>query len=603
MEPGINQSIPKSAVGVGESQNTEAELSMLPVPDATEFASTLIPVVVTAVVAQQQQQSLQEGSMNADPIISQAAELLTIPTQEILTTIIPAVLSAAVVQTLDDQPLYDVVKKNPVSTFSGYGFDLQQVDKSIADLDQLISALREVSNMKAGSSPGFNTTPDIVDGNITDLLWKNTEGGAYDTLPIVSSRKNNVPQLCVSDALKIYLQIRDIWVQRKRYVEAHLKGENTDNVCDCIKSWKHSPDAYVLYWLANQILEQLMVQEASECITDMLSEHGLKRGIEAWSNLYNRKTCPTPEETKFMYNPQVSIRLFHGRDDFISTFVKMAFATKETLDVSTCYVFPNDLAQRYILLDVLPHISRHRDVKVRLVVDLSVVESLVLRSAFKFVSPDCVGKAERQYRGGVGPLSFLDHLPKEACPFTDYAKKHRTAYELLQELHNIAATIPGDRLQIRYWCARDAEKKYRIKNHTKCHVFDKHTAIIGGSNIVPTVDSGNSDLDLVTHGSIAEQVGDGFEYLWNAMSPNNIFDPFSPVQNIHEEEKKEIADEDEIDEVFRSQNWCDENATVAFLRSEPSSKGKDSILRHILGAITTAKVSIFTIYVILMSLS
>lgn len=137
---------------------------------------------------------------------------------------------------------------------------------------------------------------------------------------------------------------------------------------------------------------------------------------------------------------------------------------------------------------------------------------------------------------------------------------------------------------------------YRIKNHTKCHIFDGNNkngkVIAGGSNIVPR--AGSLDNDFICSGEITSRYQENFNDMWNAMKSQDL----EVSTKVEEEEKKEadVVPEESNSYVEDStvendgEQWND--SKILFIRSSPSSSGEDSILRCVLGGINQAKKNI-----------
>jgi len=167
----------------------------------------------------------------------------------------------------------------------------------------------------------------------------------------------------------------------------------------------------------------------------------------------------------------------------------------------------------------------------------------------------------------------------------------------IQKVLDTAAAIPDDNFQVRWWCARDAQDGYRVKNHAKCATFDAKeeggVALIGGSNVVPTLESGDSDCDLAVSGPVAKKIGETFDYLWSSLDTTctshhcnaPIHEHFAVAPTSEGNSQGRLS-------LMSHQKWLDDKATVALVRSEPCSSGEDAVLRHVLGAIATANKSV-----------
>ena len=201
---------------------------------------------------------------------------------------------------------------------------------------------------------------------------------------------------------------------------------------------------------------------------------------------------------------------------------------------------------------------------------------------------------------------FLDRLPGNAPPFSQEARDagSLSPMDFIAKVLATAFAVPGEKFSVKWWCARDSQELYRVKNHAKCAVFDgkatvgkaRGMALMGGSNICPTLESGDSDLDLLVAASDAvNRIGETFEFLWESMcdavagvtSTEIILDTLERITG----EDGEDDDDDEPDKAgkFPKQDWLDKTCRVALVRSEPCSAGSDAIFRHVLGAIASAK--------------
>ena len=327
-----------------------------------------------------------------------------------------------------------------------------------------------------------------------------------------------------------------------------------------------------------------MIREASDCVTARMTKPGYKKG-EIWDQKYHPSSCPTPSDLSYTYIPNISIRILNGRNEYISKFVHFALRTQSSIEICTCYLFAHDPAQRYLFLHLLPFLAREHGVKIKLLCDMMPIESLALRGAMK-VEPQ-FNKKKITARGSVPPFSFLECLPQNApkCTNADLQVKE-SSLDYLQQVLDIASSIPNEAFQFRWWCARDAEDKYRIKNHAKCILIDRKVSFIGGSNVFPTPDSGNYDLDLLVAGDLTKNISNTFDYLWEMMDPNSC--PSSFIDTVTP--RASTAKDDNL--LLSEVEWSDSSASAAYLRSEPSSSGEDIILRNVLGAIKTAEKSI-----------
>lgn len=505
------------------------------------------------------------------------------------------------------QPVSFILAHHPVWIAKGGVPTAEEIDQSIHHLDNLIIALKSVQKelYEEGLSPGFET-------KTSTKPWRNKQTSrVYQTLPSVNAHSATGPAIPVPSpaaAVRYYLSIRETWVERKRYVEAVSRAkEDGDAFCSCIRDWDHA-EGDVLALLSHQSLEQDMIREASDAVTVRMSQPGYMRG-EAWDRLYQPETCPTPESQGHLYTPKTAIRVIGGRDDYIATLTSLALSAESTVEIATCYLFPHDPAQRYLLLDLLPYVAR-KGLNVRLLVDMMPVESSILKSALKArekIIEDAIGGAapKKEAKSRFPPTSFLDRLPENAPNFSKEARDagSLSPMDFIAKVLATAFAVPDGKFEVRWWCARDSQELYRVKNHAKCAVFDgkatvgkaRGMALMGGSNLCPTLESGDSDLDLLVAASDAvNRIGETFEFLWESMCDAAGVTSTEIILDTLERVTGDDDNDDEPDKAgkFPKQEWLDKACRVALVRSEPCSAGSDAIFRHVLGAIASARESI-----------
>ena len=393
-------------------------------PDvATATAVLAAPLGGTAVVAEIISGEVAEQvDIVENAVVSKAgdATLIQAAAAAIQTSVADAVLpsveegqlavppeSEAVAVPPGQQPVSFILARHPVWIAKGGYPTAEEIDESIHHLDNLIKALKNVQKelYEEGLSPGFETK-----GSTKPWLSKQTSR-VYQTLPSVNAHSATGPAIPVPSpaaAVRYYQSIRETCVERKRYVEAVTRAkEDGDAFCSCIRDWQHT-QGDVLAKLSSQSLEQDMIREASDAVTVRMSQPGCMRG-EAWDRLYQPESCPTPESQGHLYTPKTAIRVIGGRDDYIATLTSLALSAESTVEIATCYLFPHDPAQRYLLLDLLPYVAR-KGVTVRLLCDMMPVESSILKSALKArekLVKDAIGGAEteKKSRSGISPTS------------------------------------------------------------------------------------------------------------------------------------------------------------------------------------------------------
>lgn len=375
-----------------------------------------------------------------------------------------------------------------------------------------------------------------------------------------------------------------------------------------------------------------MVRDASSIIPNLLSCK------ESWEEMYRPEICPDPrsKKSKLPLFP-TKVFLLPNRNKYISTLVENALAAKVSVDISTSYLFHSDPAHRYILMNVIPIIAQKYGVNVRILVDLLVIESNMIKSAFVSRSNSANPPLAEP---GCAPLRFLANLPDEAPHMSRQAfETPVNPREFVESLARMYANIPS--IQLKWWCARDASTGYRVKSHMKCHIFDEFSAIVGGSNITPVMSSESSDCDLFLSGEVVKEMKQLFNKQWDtiAFSSSPVVDQLvapslttikaiksvenfewynAPVAensppslisttiatsstvftNVHQpmEDKLEVPKLDAIPSCLKDFKWDDSQCFSTIVTNKSSSKGEDSILRNVLGAIHGAKKRILMVF-------
>ena len=399
---------------------------------------------------------------------------------------------------------------------------------------------------------------------------------------------------------------------------------------------------------------QLMTYEADQSLRHHFTHNA---NIGEWNNhSYAPESCPTPQhfaQSTNEYTINNKIQLINDRDQYAMAYCKAALAAHSTIDLNLCYIFPHDPLHRYILLDLLPYVAKKNNVQVRIICDSITMGRMLLKSAFEVDSTlDDSGLSMRNKEQlgniNVKQMSFLNYLPAYSPSFHNAKQNFPSGLSFLRALNDVASTtVPDNLLQIKWWCVRDAKLKYPIKNHIKCHIFDSHEVICGGSNVAPIV--GNSDCDIHLSGHAAGKYQQIFNDMWYVSTSSisqfdtkenetrlhmveNGIEPEKIVVQVSEEMRvtppvKEISnpsvaadgcelasldtsitldtvvsglslDAPYLDDAELSNGpssssaWKDDTCSIAVVQSCPSSKGEDEIFRHVLGAIATAKKSI-----------
>ena len=244
-----------------------------------------------------------------------------------------------------------------------------------------------------------------------------------------------------------------------------------------------------------------------------------KDNLYEWNkSFYAPESCPTPQQlvkSTDEYTFDNAICLISHRNQYAVAYCNAALSAHSTIDLNLCYIFPFDPLHRYILLDLLPFVARKNNIQVRIICDTITMGSMLLKSAFEINTTLCSSPTNEQKLNALKTpgMSFLDYLPPSSPPFYHAKEEFPTVLSFLRALNNIASTfVPNNLLQIKWWCVRDAKMKYPIKNHIKCHIFDSHKVICGGSNVAPLV--GNIDCDLHLSGVAAEKYQKIFNDMW-----------------------------------------------------------------------------------------
>jgi phosphatidylserine/phosphatidylglycerophosphate/cardiolipin synthase-like enzyme len=462
------------------------------------------------------------------------------------------------------QPLDSIVTSTTVELIGENGTSAEgpgDILTSIKSLDALIDTLSNVNASRLGISPGFDTVE-------SEAIWRTLDAfPEYQTLDSANFFTGTIPMPCTEIAMKYFLRIKDVWRERLDWACSEKE------VCSCIGKWQHRQTANILLSLANQIIEQLMVQEASNCLRNQPNLGHF------WSECYTPEKCPSPDEMSSLYLDS-TVQLLDNLEDYIYSYVDCALKARHTIDISICYLFYIDPAARYILLDLIPFVAA-RGVKVRILFESMTVESQTLRGAFQAVQsrPD-----------GTFGGQFDYNLPKGSPPFQRGQNELRCASHLIREVLYIASSSPN--IDCRFWFARDERCKYRIKNHIKCHVFDgklNGRVIAGGSNVAPR--PAQLDTDFIIEGGVSGLYLQHFDSMWEAMSARS-----GAIHAVSAEEKKEVDEILPLDNVFSTEETYQRDgmsSKILFLPSVPSSLGEDVILRCVLGGIKRANESIF----------
>lgn len=531
------------------------------------------------------------------------------------------------------QPLAELLQRYSVRVPSDNNDPDQLENVTLKELDQFLEALtREVERnqhladsasrgSRNGRAPGFYTRTDAA---ATDpdarCLWVTVPGLPYQTWRSSSpTTTRTLPVLSPAAALFVYQRIRAALVERIAYLHSQTSPatatataatSTTTNpeYCSCLTFWEQANN---IPYIANQVVEQvctmfvvvsvpggtgcpyqtfsiivcfffifslpqIMVEEGSECLKAKF------RASEEWDELYAPRGSETFLSSSLRYHSNVPVTLLADRDKYMAAFTRAALLCTTSIQIMTCYLFTSDPAQHYLLFDLLPFLAK-RGVSVQILIDLLPMESATIQSVFHTTKSKEFWR-KPTFPSNITATSFLNHLPDNAPAYTK--RSFASSAECLQFLLNDTS------LSVQFWCARDVQERYRIKNHAKGAIFDRQAAIMGGSNLTPTVKSANSDLDLFLAGpEVVAYVAHTFDTLWNAMhspSAGHTFHPPAQHLPVVEEKKEEDCTIRALVDLARS--FADDvESKVAIVRSTPSSAGEDVIYRIVVEHIRTAK--------------
>lgn len=172
------------------------------------------------------------------------------------------------------QKLLEMQRLYPVHIL-GPSTDIDTILASLKQLDSLIDGIKSLSEEErvVGSSPGFYTgrnssskKENVDSQQHSSFLWEKppgqeTDDGSSSVYEVLDLNKNTysvfkLPVPSPADALRCYEKIREVWKARLEWVKTVNSGGCTENVCACIKSWKHF-HGNVLLSMANQMMEQV----------------------------------------------------------------------------------------------------------------------------------------------------------------------------------------------------------------------------------------------------------------------------------------------------------------------------------------------------------
>lgn len=480
---------------------------------------------------------------------------------------------------MKEQPIKNLIVDNPVWFVPGKAEHPDDIDSSIQSMENLMNEISKLDFHVAtkGISPGFATTSS------QGPWYSLSQFPEYQTMSIINvGSQDHIPLPSPLVALRYLAHMKETWVQRRKWATSN--PEEKEHFCLCIKGWSTST-LNILHVLSNQALEQLMVAEADKCLRSHLTN------VSDWDNIYSPQLCPNPEKIKMDYIPNNSILLLDNRKEYAYKYIQSVLEAKETIDICLCYIFSRDPFVKYLLLDLLPHVAKHRNIRVRLLIEQMVVEGETIKNFLieKKKEPGAVPKAARW------ESTFLNDLPPGSPPCINGKEFYRSSIELIDQIIQMNSETSSP-IQIKYWFARDQKLKYRIKSHVKCHIFDGQKVIAGGSNFAPRAAS--FDCDFFLSGAASKKYQQLFDDMFQAMSTSGLDNTtvtmcsFDDTFSLDSEftDSPVSVEEPLISE--ETNHWTDASCSIYFESSKPSSTGEDSILRTILGAVNHAQTSI-----------
>mmetsp|Transcript_22821 Transcript_22821/g.42420 ORF Transcript_22821/g.42420 Transcript_22821/m.42420 type:complete len:733 (+) Transcript_22821:67-2265(+) len=501
--------------------------------------------------------------------------------------VVAAATAQAVVPIVSDVITSQQPFRHVLTNLETVPLDDHNVTEALEKVQILQETLRSSYSgwLEVGSSPGF-ITRDNADSATSFLLqvWKASPNQLfYETCDFgtTTATANNVlPLPSISFVLKCLQAYENVLVERLSWDRQQFSS----TTCDCIAKW-HPQKKDVLYTLVNQTLEQIMVEETTECL-----HQRFLTGPETWTQRYIDDNDVLVEPPPLTYAGKQCLKLLTNRDNYVRTLVKYCMAAQSKIQIMTCYLFACDPAVRYILLDLLPHLVRSNpNLRIEILIDLMTIESAMVKSLFcAGVSPTFQPAAETKRATGLPPSSFIKELPTNAPKPSTWSQESLrgvTPFEFLQLVLETAAPCGGNNYQVRYWCARDSVEQYRIKNHAKGVFVDGQVAIAGGSNLCPTVTSALNELDLLVAGEVAGELCETFDILWKSMR----YDEATFV----DDQRAEVVSGGTISPILQqhleNEDWTSTSADIAVVRSEPNCFGDDLVLRHILQHLNSSK--------------
>jgi phosphatidylserine/phosphatidylglycerophosphate/cardiolipin synthase-like enzyme len=229
--------------------------------------------------------------------------------------------------------------------------------------------------------------------------------------------------------------------------------------------------------------------------------------VAAWNSKYvGAGTCPWPvvseadervlrKEFGFAPSPTCSVRLISSYEEHLRLVEGMIRGAARTIRIMSCYFFANEAPFVRVVRDLLPAAAA-RGVKVRLLLDALPAQS-------------AVAKAEMW-----GPLTRFAQGAAERAAFTRFYGE-----TLPEAIRGVG--VPGG-FKVAFFKAKDAVTGHDIKSHVKMFAVDGRLAIVGGSNMLPTMATGGYDCDVLLDGAAARDADEKFVDAWREQTGEEL---------------------------------------------------------------------------------
>jgi phosphatidylserine/phosphatidylglycerophosphate/cardiolipin synthase-like enzyme len=539
-------------------------------------------------------------------VIQTASNVIVEAQQQLIlaTTVIPAVIQsvAAVASSLDVETL---LQNHRVQ------LNDQALADSISQLDQLIAAFDfAVQTKMAGIAASSDPSTMIATNNEAPGFFVHTPVGAsaWRTSPTLPSYKT----LALHECNRLPLGGPEFFLDCFRYIRTVLECRQNVSTedCSCFTEWDFTGSNRVSFTLVFLALEQLMVAQANQVLQQTVH-------VPTWNASYLNHSKGSQQVVPRIHHPDTRIRLLRSRDDYAEVVMQCCLAAQSSIRLNTCYLHGTDPFVYYLFMTVLPYCARKHGVQVQIMIDLMTIEGAMVQSAFQ--PPKAQGTGST-----VTSTSFLQRLDENAPPFEAPPASMSMMY-FLQKLLKVCNDVnvgheqnesSRGTMEVRWWCAQDAKQGYRIKNHTKGILVDERVAIMGGSNVCPTMAAALTEVDLVVTGSVVKEIEQSTQQMWDSLQSgvcNNQEAIGGKSSNDWQEQPNSCGpvssglvlstdgnntngvfiQTDPLSLALRNQTWTTTTETETFfLRSSPSSDGDDCILRAVLEAISTATTSV-----------